>query len=554
MLSQEAISKILGIEEIVPLSAEEMADKMNITFYPYDKRKVSANVLSFVNKLEKVFTELRVNVVPYEKSLKEIPLHKSIIKSFLVILKNISIFYKNIIDSERNLPYIDLAVIPNLILKRNRVKPGISILAIGENETKSLPMDNTLSFRESSVITILDMPKNISKNTEFAEHFDTAMKLFAYHMTNIVIGVSDKNWVVYNFNASHPIYDFNEKEFKNHVLHALIPKIVAPIRPHRFSDFILRNDFFDINDNEHSNIVSEFVEGGKLFDETKLYPPGRKLDDLPFRNHFYRWIGKLHLDHRNGMSFGFLAWQMPSKLSEVISLKVAREKFSGFIKENKDYFVLSNGDIYVILNVHSKDYCIKIPPVWVLSQRSGSDKTRIQPQKDLIKMGLINGKMFLQTPIGLKLDEDYKPSFDTKVILAHAVGNSVVASLLNHVKGETKFVKQITQKGIALAHWHGYIAPSFIPKGWYTHGIDNPHVACSSPQSAIYAINGKFEVFVNSLQENNDEYLGDLHIEPHHGTNISFTSIKELATFFNEHPGASTLGNKYLYLYQSQTI
>lgn len=32
MLSQEAIEKILGIEESVPISAEEMADKMNIFF------------------------------------------------------------------------------------------------------------------------------------------------------------------------------------------------------------------------------------------------------------------------------------------------------------------------------------------------------------------------------------------------------------------------------------------------------------------------------------------------------------------------------------------
>lgn len=552
MLSQDAIQKILGIEEVVPLSAEEMADKMNITFFPYDHSSISSNVLRFVKKLNETLVELDVNVVPYKESLTKLPLYKSLIKSFFIVIHNVVVFLKKLIRYHKDTPYIDWAVIPNIITKRQRVKPGISIIAVGESNTGNLPMDNTLSFRESSVITIVDMPSNINDTSEFHEHFNTAMQLFAYHMSNIVIAVNHDKWLVYNFNASHPVYDFDDNDFKKNILHALVPKIVAPIRPHRFKDFTLLSEYFDIHDTKHNYIVNEFVQGGKLFEETKLYPVGKKIDDLPFRNNFYRWIGKLHLDHRNGMSYGFLAWQMPTELSEVLLMKDAKKKFGDIFTNDKDYFNIGE-ETYVVIKVGLESYCLKVPAVWVLSQRSGSDKTHIRPNLDLIKMGLVNGKMFLQTPNGLKLDEDYKPSFDTKVILSHAVGNAIVASLLQFFESSTTFSAKLSSKGLALAHWHGYIDPSAIPNGWHAYGIDNPHVACSSPQSAIYALVGKIAVFA-SCRAQNKEYRGDIHIEPHHGTNITFTSIVDLASFFIKNPSASTLGNKYLRRYENITI
>jgi len=46
--------------------------------------------------------------------------------------------------------------------------------------------------------------------------------------------------------------------------------------------------------------------------------------------------------------------------------------------------------------------------------------------------------------------------------------------------------------------------------------------------------------------ENNDDYLGNIHIEPHHGTNISFPSLKDLGEFFLSAPNISRLGNYYL--------
>jgi hypothetical protein len=100
--------------------------------------------------------------------------------------------------------------------------------------------------------------------------------------------------------------------------------------------------------------------------------------------------------------------------------------------------------------------------------------------------------------------------------------------------------------GAAIAHWHGYIRSDLIPEGWPVYGNSNPHVACSTAQSAVYALDGKLNSFNRVMMKGKENYKGDIHIEPHHGSNITFTSIHELAKFFLKNPNASVLGNKYL--------
>lgn len=547
MLSQEALDKIIGIKEIVPLSHLEMAKIMKVTFFPFDEEYLSKNILNFYRDLKIKLNELGVEVIPYEKSLKHISLYKAIIRCTLIFYRNIYVLYNNLFTNKEKLFYISFQVFLNTLFKRDRVKAGISIISLGESKTGNLPMDNTSSFKDTSVITILDFPKNIKKDSDFHEHFNTAMNMFAHHMTNIVVAIDNEKFVVYNFNASHPIYSLTDGKLKEHLLEAVIPKVVAPIRPYKLSEFIIMKDSFNINDNIYKKVVNEFVDGGRLFDTTKLYPPGKRIDSLPFRNNFYKWIGKIHLDNRNGMSYGFLAWQMPAELSEVFPA-TGIKNILGIDIIDKDWFYVGE-DLFVVFEIDNKKLYMKVPEVWVMTQRSGSDKTHINPEKDLVKIGLKNGEMFLQTPKGLILDDDYKPSFDTKVILSHAVGNVMLASIFNYFNKQKEYVKKIKEEGSALAHWHGYINPEFIPQGFFVHGLDNPHVACSSPQSAIYALNGKLNM-LNDILNNKKPFIGDIHIEPHHGTNINFDSISSLANFFIENKEASSLGNKYLELYK----
>ena len=545
MFSQEALETILGIKGKINIKAEEMADNLNITFFPCIESTISSEVSSFSKQLKDALTELKVNIVPYEEALEIIPIRKIVRRFFRATLNNLLFLFSKFFKAQTVRHFLPMGVFKNLI-NRKKIKRGISVIAIGESETWNLPMDHTTSFTESSVITIVDWPKGIKEESEFIEHFDTAMNLFAYHMTNIIIAVDKSKWLLYNFNASHPVYS-RDKDFKKEVLHALIPKIAAPIRPHRFSEFTVLENSFDINDPKHEIAVKDLVEGSKSFQQTKLYPPGKKIADLPFRNDFYKWIGSIHLDERSGMSFGFFAYQLATPVEPLIPIEKFSKDFNFSIPEDKDFFS-HDKQLFLIVNLPEGRFCIRVPEIWVLSQRSGSDKTNFVPEKDLVKLGIKNGLMYLQAPRGLKLNKDYKPSFDTKVILAHALGNAIVASVASFYSRDNEFSHHLVKNGMAIAHWHGYFNPAHIPSGFFVHGVLNPHVACSSPQSAIYAIGGKLEVFQMSLK-NDKTYKGDIHIEPHHGTNVNFPSLVDLSLLINQNPLSSVLGNKYLKLY-----
>lgn len=544
MLSQDALQKILGIEEKVHVSALEMADNLNITFFPDCSQDISQTTIDFSRELRRTLEELKVNIVPYEDAIEYLSILKVAQRFFKLSINNIIYTVRAALGLPQKSIFIKWSSIVSS-LKRKRIKKGISVIVLGEQKMSNLPMEFIYSFKASSIITIVDFPLHIKEESTFYEHFDTAMSLFAYHMTNIVIAVDNKRWMLYNFNASHPIYPRNE-HFKERVLHALIPKISAPISPHKFSEFKVLEKQFDPRDDEHRDVINTLVEGAKLFEKTNLYPAGKQIDSLPFRNDFHRWIGKLHLDNRNGMSFGFLAHQMPVELSKVQPLEdVLREESSNL----KDDFFYKDKNLYIVITISEKTMCLKVPAVWVMSQRSGSDKTNINIDKDLIKLGIDNGKMLIQTPQNLVLHHDYKTSFDTKVILAHAVGNAIIASILEYTNPGNIFSKELREKGRGIAHWHGYFNPSRVPEGWIVHGVNNPHVACSSPQSALYALGGKLQAFKDLKPEN--EYKGDIHIEPHHGTNICFPTITELATMFINDPEMTVLGNKYLHLYEN---
>ncbi|NTV44190.1 MAG: hypothetical protein HGA67_00635 [Candidatus Yonathbacteria bacterium] len=546
MFSTDTVRAILGIEEQVQLTPEEMADKLNITFYPYEENAVSQNVQTFADLLKKTLYELKANIVPYEESLERVSVYRRLRRVVRIIMNDAWYLCFRLVGKKPTTPFIGISVIKSA-LRPMRIKAGISVIALGEQTTGNLPMDNTSSFRRSSVITIVDRPENIKKDTEFQEHFNTAMHLFAYHMTNIVLAVDTDEWIIYNFNASHPVYRINDR-FKERVLSGLVPKIVAPIRPYRFSEFSVRQNAFDPHDTEHERLIYDLVDSGSLLEKTGLYPPGKKMEELPFRNKFYEWIGKIHLDNRNGMSYGFLALQMPVTLSHVMPRDEAEKFFKDTILPSEGHFFFE-GHMYLAFRLHDKTLYMKVPEVWVLSQRSGCDKTHMNPEKDIVKMGLVDGVMYLLSPQGLVLTKEYKPSFDTKVILAHAVGNAIVASVSAFEGVDESFVDMLKERGAAIAHWHGYINPSAIPKGWSVHGIGNPHVACSSPQSAIYAFSGKIHVFLERFTSGN-EYKGDIHIEPHHGTNIVFPSLMDLGVYFSENKAAAVLGNAYLYLYE----
>ncbi len=543
MVSMEAITAILGINESVDLNLDQMVKKIKLTFYPNSENQ-SENIEKFSNDFKVSLNKLNVKILPFDSVWEVVPIKKRVLRFLKYSLNNFEWVRRKILGLPSINFYLPLRTLIKLSSKW-KIKKGISVVCIGEQNTEDLVMQYISSFKTNSIITIVDLPDAVKDDSEFAVHFNTSMSLFAYHMTNIIIAVNKSKWITYNFNASHPSYIYPSDNMHLDILKSIVPKIAAPIAPHKLNEFIISDKRFDPFSPINKIAVSDMINGAKLFSKTNLFPDGKSIDSLPFRNNLHKLIGKLHLDNRSGMSFGYLAYQLPTKLPTVVDLNEFKKDFPNSFINGNDFYISNAGNIYISLFINEIITVIQIPEVWVMTIRSGANKTNFDPRKDLIKIGLVNGRMHMQLPTGLIQDNTYKPSFDTKVILALALCNALIAAKAKFLYVNTNFFRALQKKGVSISHWHGYFNSSMVPKGVIVYGKDNPHVSCSSPQSAVYAFQGKMSSIFENLSFLND-FVGDIHIEPHHGINVSYPSLIELAQYILKNDNCTSLGNKYL--------
>jgi hypothetical protein len=68
-ISKSAICSILGIKESTPITLEEMARELYITFYPHSS--MTSQLELFIRKLKQTFLYWGINVIDYEHTLKE---------------------------------------------------------------------------------------------------------------------------------------------------------------------------------------------------------------------------------------------------------------------------------------------------------------------------------------------------------------------------------------------------------------------------------------------------------------------------------------------------
>jgi hypothetical protein len=251
------------------------------------------------------------------------------------------------------------------------------------------------------------------------------------------------------------------------------------------------------------------------------------LDSLDFRNRYYKRIAAAYLDHRSGMSYGFLARQIPTPVAPALTIEEA-ERTLGKHHWAGNGVQQVGGRMYTALNVNGQTLIAEVPDVRVMTTRSGCDKSHIDAHRDIILMELSGGRVRFETPTGLSAMIDCKPSYDTQTIISHAVGNALVASVLARINPSGPFVSTFQKSGMALAHWHGGINKAVLPQGYFVHGENNPPVSCSTHQASIYALAGKMSTLKRSLDEHVD-FAGDVHVEPHHGINITGGSLLALA-------------------------
>ena len=477
-LSTEAICRILGYKSPVPLTAVEMAKGLRVAFYP-------GNTCS--NKLEAFLKDLRsslihagVNVVSYEEALSE--------------------------GSD------------------GRIGKGIVLFAPGEGEQGNLAIDHVASLIHNTVVAVLVGAFPGLGEGMLQRRVNTLAKAIVWHMAHLLIYVDEDSWTVCNMNGG--IDTFSHNQVADRVLHTLIPKLAAPIIPPQKGDFEVRDNAFDASAPVFCTDIRDMLAGAECWGKTGLLASQTKIQELVFRNNKYRRIVAAFMSWRTGMSFGFLARQLPIGIKPALNLEHAASALQRLDWAEKDYIEV-DGHLLVALKLTKGIFLVKVPDVSVLCTRSGCEKLDLDPTQDLMILSLQRGRVVIDTPVGIKGGTDCQPSFDTAAILAHAVGNAIIASVLKRVKPFSKFSLALTQKGLAIAHWHGYVDASLLPPGYHLHGEINPPVSCSTPQAAIFALSGKLSAMQKSLNANVD-YLGDVHVEPTHGTNIIGESLVDL--------------------------
>jgi hypothetical protein len=392
-----------------------------------------------------------------------------------------------------------------------KLQEDLVVIAPGAFPAGELPIDRVSNLRKTTIVGIVDGTCPAEEGTTDQSKLNSIVRTLGWYVVQTVIYVDDRTWTVCTMNGA-VIPCAHASPMAAAVLSVLVPKMAAPVVPPHASDFDVRAGALDLAHPAYAGYVADFVESGPLWLASDLFLFHTSLESLEFRSPFYKRVVAAYLDHRSGMSYGFLARQMA--VPEISARTVA-----GDAPEEEGS---------VLIHANAQLYRVRIPEVWVFTTRSGCDKAHLDSHRDILRMGLSSGRIIFETPKGLDPKIDCRPSYDTLTILAHALGNALVASVLQVARPGALLARNLATRGLALAHWHGQVSPELLPAGTMVYGAENPPVSCSTHQAALFALVGKIEGLHRALASGM-EPVGDLHVEPHHGVNMTGESLTALA-------------------------
>lgn len=464
------ISAILGINRSTPMSALEMAGKLKVTFYPPHKK--SPVLKFFTTRFKHALRRFGVQVIPYSRA----------------------------IDAS----------------KPGKVSPGIVIVEQGEGRADNMAIHHVSGLRQNPLVALYDVPPPVGQKDSNQKLLDAIVGVLAWNLTHIPIFIDHHNWTVCTMNGA-VIKCSMKEDFDNQVLNYLIPKLAAQVIPPNREELLIRKFAADNTPKGYLGYMDDLSKSSTIWKANGLMLGHTCVDTLKFKGKRYKRIVKAYLDGRSGMSYGFLARQLPAKVSAALK-KCENPYLFNKINWGDDGLGKHNGLIYAQIRIVDDLWMVPITDVWVLGTRSGCDKTNIDRERDIVFTGLSNQQIILEIPDEVE-NSSVRPSYDTLAILSHAVGNSIAASVLMAVRKDNPFSTALSKNGLTISHWHGYPTGNKRPLGYLSHGASNLPVSCSTPQSAIYAFCGKMASIEKAIYEHKT-YCGDIHIEPHHGTNI----------------------------------
>lgn len=437
-----------------------------------------------------------------------------------------------VIDVERSLSLIDkiksfaaekiYQIYSSLILRNQKISTAkiAQLIGWGEDHTMQRLEDPT----STQVILITEIDKKfVDAELPYQQKINIGVNKLVKTFSEVVIGVSDSNISILNMNLSDSL--FPREAFEHFVFKSLIPKIFVPIAPLPMSRFEVGK--YDPN---QSIAAHNLVKLSKELATTGLFPSGFKLSEIVKRKS-HRDIVDSIVNGRTGVSYGFVAYaEAPQYVGNIeISLGewdnlLSLEGFSrNEVRQNEI------GRRYVKTKLGNNYAYKQIPDIWLVSSRSGANKTDLNIDRDLLRIGL-KDKLHLQLPEGIDpAVVDIKPSYDTYVMVAIALSAALYAP-------------QLIKDGAPMIHFHGYPSSDWFESNEYCAGVDNPSVPCGTYESGVFNFLSIYDV----AQNDNNIVLASL-IEPDHGTNIITRELEYLLARLKDETkqGQIELGGKH---------
>jgi hypothetical protein len=468
-MSDAAVRALLGIAAPVPLTLPAMARSLRVTFAP--GTRVTPRLQAFGAKLRAAFQQLGVRECAFTEALTV---------------------------NER----LDAQVVPLLL-----GEPTLDLLALARLPVQSLHVNQ--------VVAIFDQPCPLVAQHDAHARLTTLANIMATHLATLCIFVTDDTWVMCTMNGAVLTYA-NAAALTADVGRDLVPKLAARMVPPRAGDVTWRYQALDPAAPTCAAAIADFRACTTHWAHAGFMAPYTRPLDLHFRSELHQLLILSFLDHRTGVSYGFLARQLPCECAPAIPLAQApapvarRLRTDGPVCEH-------NGQDYILITFRACEYAVPVPEIAVLCTRSGCDKAHLMPDTDLVLMTLARGRITIATPRSVAQPEEFRPSYDALTILASALSNCFVASLLRAMPRAAPFAATLAQTGLALSHWHAALPAARVPPGYFVHGGHNPAVPCATQQGAIHALQGKFAALRASIAAGS-VYRGDAQLEPQHGT------------------------------------
>ncbi len=501
------------------IDVKSMARKLAITFRPVVQNQTKAEIQIFSHELEAALQTLGVRVIPWEEATKEYRYDFKI-----SMLGWQTTFKKRMVKSNIN-AVVDLEKMPSLLSKARIIfaelfyflythfwvkgqKISVSKIAMltgwAENHAALQLEDPT----NTQVIMLTELDREFANpQLPYPQKVKIGLNTLVRTFSEIVIGVSDSNLSILNMNLSDST--FPRSQMQEFVLNSLIPKVFVPILPLSISRFECGQ-----YDPQASPYAKSLVVLGQELSKTDLFPSGSKLSQVVKRKS-HRDLVDVVVNGRTGVSYGFLAYAEPPQYFGSPEISEASwdclQPVEGFSPREVRQNEAERWYIKTTAKDEDSYRFQQIPDVWLVSSRSGSNKTNLTLDRDITRIGLKKGLVF-QIPEGIDPQRmDIKPSYDIYVMLAIALSAAL-------------YIPELIENGCPIVHFHGYPSSTWFKPNEYCAGINNPSVPCGTYESGVLNYLGLHKI---SQQPYERIDLISL-IEPDHGTNVIAPSLDYL--------------------------